>query len=966
MRQFDIYFIVIVAVALLIPLGIYMYKHAANEPTTAKEARIDRFAAELIEKAKEVHGSDDYSRHVLSSDIPASIQSIATEQDRLIITYDIGNGTVTAEYDLDFPMSFVPGEDRKVVVEKREGHVLACQGSACSCAETEECSNEIDDDCDNLIDLCDTDCGIDSDNDGVTIECGDCDDEDSLVYPENSEVCDGKDNDCSGSIDDGFVGDDCRERCEALGYVYKDDECCGDDAAYEAIETICDGYDNDCDGIVDGNLSRATDNQKGECEGNIEICARGDWVAHRDNHEPVQEVCNDGKDNDCDGYVDEGCTTSSSGGGGGGGGGGSSSDKKYYRDSDDDGYGDPSRSQTASSAPDGYVSNNDDCDDTDPEINPGESEICSTDVDEDCNGQSGYDDSDGREADESCQITMTDISVSDTSPDADTSITLWCTSSVANVNSIIGWIGSMCNLQGWSGSESEWTCNVGSAGTKTARCTLDPDVSYQSGSDQTLEITVSDSVCSGYTAQASCDADNDCEWCDSCQDGAYSGGSDRCVSSGNCNYACTIGECGADCTDTCNPTECDAQDGCYSGTYRDYSDVFNSCTNCQCTSNSCTDYTEEITDNDEDGYDTECDSDCNDIPASCGDACYPGAAEVCDGFDNDCNDIIDDGVCDSSSLALMTAFYPTIIQNHACALHNSMIYCFGGDEHIGTNMPQTTLITRYDPTSDSLSTMTAGLPMNNSQLSCAAANSMIYCFGGYSQTSECTEYDNESNCIGVKVYTAYENDILRYDPATDSITTEFSTLPSARKGHSCVTRSSTGRIYCFGGNEQGEGSIAQVFEFNPISGAVSLKSDMPEPRVYLSCAEDSANDLIYCFAGQHNLTRKDTIYRYDPTADSFTTMSAAFPVNITQMSCQYSSGRFYCFGGETLDSVYFNISISDMIYNYNPATDTIEPASASFTEGIQKTSCVAYSGNIYCIGGGKSVVYYNDIFEFSP
>jgi len=78
------------------------------------------------------------------------------------------------------------------------------------------------------------------------------------------------------------------------------------------------------------------------------------------------ETCN-GKDDDCDGVIDEGVKLT------------------FYRDADGDGFGDPASTTQACAAPPGYVANNTDCNDANVAVHPGAPEMCNQ-IDDDCNG----------------------------------------------------------------------------------------------------------------------------------------------------------------------------------------------------------------------------------------------------------------------------------------------------------------------------------------------------------------------------------------------------------------------------------------------------------------------------------------------------------------------------------------------------------------------------------------------------
>jgi len=59
----------------------------------------------------------------------------------------------------------------------------------------------------------------------------------------------------------------------------------------------------------------------------------------------------------------------------------------YYLDFDGDNFGDLNSAIDAQSAPQNYVSNSTDCDDSNANVNPSASEVCSNGVDDNCDGE---------------------------------------------------------------------------------------------------------------------------------------------------------------------------------------------------------------------------------------------------------------------------------------------------------------------------------------------------------------------------------------------------------------------------------------------------------------------------------------------------------------------------------------------------------------------------------------------------
>lgn len=179
---------------------------------------------------------------------------------------------------------------------------------------------------------------LDVDGDGYFSDV-DCDDDNSAVYPEAIEVCDGFDNDCDALID----------------------------SADDSLEADAWFADSDSDGFGAGTPTLSCEAP----EGFVDNAADCDDESAELNPNGLEEC--DGLDNDCNGTVDD-----------------LPSDFEdpffaLYLDNDGDGFGDESTLFYACDVSPGVVDVADDCNDSNMDVYPDAAEACD-EIDNDCDG----------------------------------------------------------------------------------------------------------------------------------------------------------------------------------------------------------------------------------------------------------------------------------------------------------------------------------------------------------------------------------------------------------------------------------------------------------------------------------------------------------------------------------------------------------------------------------------------------
>ncbi len=460
----------------------------------------------------------------------------------------------------------------------------------------------------------------DADGDGheaLALGGDDCDDNDAATFPNATETAgDGVDQDCDG-VDHCFTDADLDGHgagaasagaslaCDQPGESPASDDCDDTNVTVNpsAVEA-CNGVDDDCDALIDqadDSLPESTWYQDGDGDGHaapgafsIQVagCAVVPGYARSEEdcddedasvNPSAPEICN-GRDDDCDALVDDGDEIVEG--------------PAWFRDEDSDGFGDPSTRVLACSAPEAHIANDEDCDDTNDAVHPLSVETCNGGVDDDCDG------------------------LADDEAEAPTGTTLWYIDSDGD---------------GFGREDATVTRCLGGAGYAPAPGDCDDESAALNPGETELCNGVDDDCDGEVDGPLTADAT---EWfADRDGDGQGEAGTPAVRS---CDpvpgHAPNADDCDDESEITASgaPEICDEADNDCDGDIDEGAEAVN-----------------WYRDGDGDGYGTEGDTllqcerpvgfslrlgDCRDDTA----AIYPGAPELCNGIDDDCNALVDD------------------------------------------------------------------------------------------------------------------------------------------------------------------------------------------------------------------------------------------------------------------------------------------------------------------------------------
>jgi hypothetical protein len=289
-----------------------------------------------------------------------------------------------------------------------------------------------------------------------------------------------------------------------------------------------------------------------------------------------------------------------------------------------------------------------------------------------------------------------------------------------------------------------------------------------------------------------------------------------------------------------------------------------------------------------------------------------------------------------------TTDYPIHVAGDSCATYSDYVYCVGGFDSSGRDYDDV-YYAQLSPSGIGGWSAATPYPDEVDSATCFTGSANIYCVGG--------ESDNTRGVLS-DVYTA------PISPSGLGGWSSAAPFPHAIAAASCVVYN--GYVYCVGGfNGLGEGSTSTYYA-SVSSGLGAWTSTTPYPfSVYtVPCVEQSG--YIYCIGGQQeNLAGGTGANTNFPTTEAYYaplspsgigswSTTSAYPQALSSPSCVANSGDAFCLGGYSITEIS-----NSSVYSSEISSSGVGPWSAmsQYPVPFDLSSCVSDFSNVYCIGG---------------
>lgn len=261
----------------------------------------------------------------------------------------------------------------------------------------------------------------------------------------------------------------------------------------------------------------------------------------------------------------------------------------------------------------------------------------------------------------------------------------------------------------------------------------------------------------------------------------------------------------------------------------------------------------------------------------------------------------------------------------ALAWDGAHAYFFGGsNDTVGGR------VLRYDAESETATLLESAVPSGRTSMAAVWAERYVYLFGGLERSTINGSYTNF-------------DEILRFDPLTDSMTVMSARLPTPRSGMSAIWDGNA--IYLFGGESRGPyAATADIVRYDPATDSVvTMTAQLPKPASLTGAVWDGR--YAYIFGGVLSVYYRADILRYDPTSDTLVTLPVALPMSLAGMATAWDGSRAYLFGGGSSSRA------ESRIIMFDPSSATVSVAPVTLLYPTAGAKAVWYGTKAIVFGG---------------